>query len=182
MAQPSGFAEPIDALLAVATCLGDFTIPNDPAEGVEAVQLEPRMFVGDEGVGGTIDCCFDGKPILRIESLGENPAAGTPINLGKHGCVELSMGIKVTFLTCFKTITKQGVVITNPDELAYSRTIQASRWRALGMLKCCNAKTGIHAIKFVSSVPINTDGKCSGWQITLVAALSLCGCPETASS
>lgn len=178
MSQPAGFAEPIDALLAVATCLAGFTISNEAATG----QLEPRVFLGDDAVGSTLDCCFEGKPVLRIESLGENPALGAPITLSKHGCIELAMGIRVTFLTCFKTITKQGAVITNPDELVYSRTIQASRWRAVSMLKCCAAETGIHRIKFVSSAPIGTDGKCSGWEMSLIAAMSLCGCTEAVSS
>lgn len=167
MSQPAGFAEPIDALLAVATCLGDFTIASntDPV-----VELTPTFFVGDEGVGGVLDCCTDGKPILRIESTGENPANGAPLGLAKQGCFELSMGIVVTFLTCFKTISKSGVVITDPAELSYSQVIQAARWRAVNMLRCCrNPK-----LTYASSSPIPSDGKCSGFQINMQAALSLC--------
>lgn len=167
MSQPAGFAAPIDALLAVATCLGDFTIPNESG----TVDLEPRMFVGDAGQGGVIDCCLGGKPVLRVESTGELPASGAPFVLGKHGCLELVMGITVTFLTCFKTISKAGTVVTDPDDLKYGLVLQAARWRAVGMLRCCRPAN----IKFVSAIPIPSDGKCSGFQIDLLANLTLCG-------
>lgn len=168
MSQPSGFPEPIDALLATATCLADLTITNQAGDGV----LEPVIFIGDYDVGGVLDCCPNG--VLRIESTGELPTQGTPLVLGKHGCVELTMGIRVTFLVCFKTITKAGTVITDPDELAYNQTIQASRWEAIRMLRCCMDTRTRQSLKFTGSQPINTDGKCSGWQIDLQAALSLC--------
>lgn len=175
MSQPAGFPQPIDALLAVATCLGDFTIPNEGG----TVDLEPRFFVGDEGVGGVLDCCTGGKPILRIESSGELPAQGAPINLSKHGCIELVMGIKVTFLTCFKTISKSGTVITDSNDLAYTRVIQEARWRAVQMIRCCKNQN----LKFVSSTPIASDGKCSGFEIILMASLSLCEpCAEPVSA
>lgn len=175
MSQPPGFAEPIDALMAVATCLADLTIPNQAGDAI----LEPVVFVGDVGVGGVIDCCPSG--VLRIESTGELPAQGMPINLGKHGCTDLTMGIRVTFLVCFKTISKAGTVITDPAELDYTRVIQASRWQAIQELKCCASTVTKNAIKFTNSQPINTDGKCSGWQIDLQAALSLCQPCESAS-
>ena len=173
MSQPQGFPQPIDALLAVATCLGDFTIANEAG----TAQLEPIIFIGDFPVGGVIDCCPNG--VLRIESTGELPAQGVPMNLGKHGCIELTMGIRVTFLVCFKTITKAGVVVADPDELAYNRVIQASRWEAIQTLKCCSGTR--QAIRFAGSQPIDTDGKCSGWQIDLQASLSLCEPCESAS-
>ena len=168
MAQPSGYSQPIDALLAVATCLADFSILNEAGTAT----LEPQIFIGDDGVGGVIDCCPSG--ILRIESTGEQPAQGLPLLLGKHGCIEMIMGVRVTFLVCFQTITKQGTVITNADALAYNRVIQASRWEAIETLRCCQDAVTRQALRFVSSVPINTDGKCSGWQIDLQAPLSLC--------
>lgn len=167
MSQPSGFPAPIDALLAVATCLGDFSILDE-----DGVVREPDVFVGDYDVGGVIDCCPDG--ILRIESTGELPANGVPLVLGKHGCIELTMGIRVTFLTCFKTITKSGTVVTNAAALEYNRVIQQSRWDAISILRCCGDARTRQSIRFVNSQPINTDGKCSGWQIDLQAALSLC--------
>jgi len=170
MSQPAGFAAPIDALLAVATCLGDFTIWNESG----TTELEPRFFIGDAGVGGVLDCCTGGQPVLRVESSGELPASGSPFVLGKHGCIELVMGITVTFLTCFKTISKSGQVVTDPAELDYSRVIQDARWRAVEMLRCCRPAN----IKFVSATPIPSDGKCSGFQIDLLANLALCApCP-----
>ena len=170
MSQPPGFAAPIDALLAVATCLGDFTIMNESC----TTELEPRFFVGDAGVGGVLDCCTGGQPVLRVEATGELPASGAPFVLGKHGCIELVMGITVTFLTCFKTISKSGQVITDPAELGYARVIQDARWRAVEMLRCC----GPSNIRFVSAIPVPSDGKCSGFQIDLLTNLTLCGpCP-----
>ena len=173
MSQPTGYPAPIDALLAVATCLGDFTIMNADGD----TELSPRFFLGDEGVGGVIDCCSgDGQPILRIESGGEQPANGAPFSFGKHGCIGMTMQVKVTFLTCFKTISKSGTVITDPAELSYTRVIQASRWAAIEALRCCRPAS----IRFVSSMPMNTDGKCSGWQLDLQADLSMCGeCPPS---
>ncbi len=168
MAQPSGFSQPIDALLAVQNCLLDFTILNQAGTAT----LTPEVFLGDEGVGGYIDCCPNG--VLRIESTGEIPTQGLPLNLGKHGCIELTMGVRVTFLVCFQTATKSGTVVTNPTDLAYTRTIQASRWEAIEILRCCTEPAARQALKFVNSTPIGTDGKCSGWQIDLQAALSLC--------
>lgn len=159
--------------MAVATCLADFSILNEAGTAT----LDPQIFVGDDGVGGVIDCCPNG--ILRIESTGELPTQGTPLVLGKHGCIEMTMGVRVTFLVCFKTITKQGTVITNADDLAYNRVIQASRWEAIETLRCCSDATARHSLKFVGSVPINTDGKCSGWQIDLQVPLSMCtNCQE----
>ena len=168
MSQPPGFPQPIDALLAIATCLADFTIPNEAGTGL----LEPQLFVGDFPVGGVIDCCPNG--VLRIESTGEQPAQGVPLTLGKHGCIELTMGVRITFLVCFKTITKQGVVITNADDLAYNRVIQASRWEAIATLACCADARTRQSIRYANSQPIDTDGKCSGWQIDMQASLSLC--------
>lgn len=179
MSQPKGFESPTAALLAVSVCLADFSIPSNPSEGVEPVDLVPRMFVGDEGVGGVIDCCSGGLPILRIEGGGELPADGLPMTLSKHGCVDFVERIRVTFLTCFKTMTKSGQVVTDPDELGYGLVIQAARWDAVGQLRCCQNS----AIRYVSSTPIGTDGKCSGFQIDLLAPVSLCGpCTETESS
>jgi len=168
--QAPGFTQPIDALLAVATCLGDLTISNQAGDAL----LSPRVFLGDSEVGGVIDCCSgDCSPILRIESTGENPTNGVPVTLGKHGCVELSMGIRVTFLTCFRTISKAGTVVTDPDDLAYSQVVQQSRWDALTEIRCCGAPQ----IQYESSTPIGSDGKCSGWSINLRAAMTMCQCP-----
>lgn len=174
MAQPSGFAQPIDALTAVATCLGDFTILDESG----STQLTPQFFIGDRNIGATLDCCTDGKPLLRIESDGENPAGGLPLTLSKHGCIELVMGITVTFVTCFKTINKQGQVVTDATGLAYSTTIMDARWRAIEMFRCC----GENSLKYVSSRPIDPDGKCAGFEISLLANLSLCRPCETADS
>lgn len=171
MSQPKGFPDPTAALLAVAVCLGDFTIPSPDG----AIMLAPQVFVGDDGVGGAIDCCH--APILRIESGGEVPGDGLPMALSKQGCFNLTEAIRVTFLTCFRTTAKTGAAISDPDDLAYSCVIQAARWRAIGMLRCCADPN----LKFVSSAPIGTDGKCSGFTISLTANLSLCDPCETGS-
>lgn len=167
MSQPKGFAQPIDALLAVATALGGFTIADQQGQ-----PMEPDVFVGDYEVGGVIDCCPNG--VLRIESTGELPTQGVPMTVGKHGCFELTMGVRVTFLTCYRTISKSGTVITDPSQLDYTRIIQRSRWDAIRQLRLADDFRTRHAVRFSSSQPIGTDGKCSGWQIDLQASLDLC--------
>lgn len=174
MSQPSGFPQPIDALLAVATCLGDFTIKDETG----TTDLSPQFVIGDEGVGAVIDCCSDGRPVLRIESGGEAPADGLPSTPKKHGCFGLVMNITVTFMTCFKTITKSGAVVRDVEGLEYSKTILDARWRAIKAFRCCDSG----AIKYVASTPKSTDGKCSGFEIKLLANLSMCGPCESSDS
>jgi hypothetical protein len=169
MSEPKGYESIEAALLAVGTCLADLSIP---AQDNPEVDLPVSLHFGDVGSGAVLDCCPN--PLLKIESAGELPAQGLPITLSKHGCVDFVESIVVTFLTCWTNRNKQGGAAT-VGQLAYSRTIMNKRWEAVLMLRCCLDSR----IRFVSSSPIETDGKCAGFDIRLAAPVSLCGpCPS----
>lgn len=166
MAEPKGFATPEDALLAVATCLADLSVESNQTP---PQTLEVEVFVGNEGDGGVLDCCV--APILRVEGMGELTADGIPRTLAAHGCVNFTENILVTFLTCWTTNKKDGTVKRDAASLAYGLAIMRKRWEAVQMLRCCRDPR----IKYLSSTPIPSDGKCAGFEIRLTAPVELCG-------
>ena len=172
------FASPVEAMTALATCLGALTIEN-PDGGDD---LEPDIYIGDEGAYDAVDCCP--TPYLKFESQGEPPMLDNPALDGK--CLDLQTRIKITFGTCFKLLTKNGTTITDEARLAYTLAIVESRWDALLRLKCCRTDQDIPVkIYFDGTDVLPSDGKCAGWVINVRVPVKLCGpCPtiESASS
>lgn len=173
MSQPKGFADPLEAMLAVAVCLADLTIVDPDGQTL----LEPRLFIGDDGVGGVLDCCYTDEsgrhPLMRIEAGGETPTDGIPIAPSKQGCVSITETIRVTYTTCFQRLSKSGATITDPDALCYSRELVQARWDAIRSIRCCADPR----MRFVSASPV-ADDRCAGFQLDLLAVLSVCGCAE----
>jgi hypothetical protein len=153
----SGFPSPLEAQLAVESCLAE---------------LYDRRHLGSFGTGAALSCCDDGG-VLRIETNGMRAPAGAQ-TLAGHGCKHTVVTLAVTSMTCFQSVTNSGKAVADDEMSAAGQAVTASWWEAYERLSCCAAVGD--RVRFVDLVEMEPAGGCVQWMMTLEANVFVCAC------
>jgi len=154
-----GYSSPLAALDAVVACLGTW-----PVTGTV-------VHTGSAGSGLGIDCC---PALVRVETASFQPLSEvrTFKQLGK-GCKPQALFITVSYRECWvaQDNTKSGKA---PAEYtAMGQNVVLGWWTALERMACCSPANQL--IELVDVIDHQPDG-CVGWDMTLQAQVSFCGC------